>query len=155
MLQVSFKYKIQTVSYNYSARSLQTWNQTWKLILEILKLKHPSWLLLSWLVMIPSFCASLRDSLPEFYQLSRYSDGLRTGQPEFDSRHDKIFLFSTAFRETLGPTQPPNQWVPGEISQEVMRPGRESDRSPPSSAEVKNGGTVLPLPVCLHGILLN
>jgi hypothetical protein len=28
----------------------------------------------------------------------------------------------------------------------VKRPGREADRSPPSSAEVKNGGSMPPLP---------
>jgi hypothetical protein len=30
------------------------------------------------------------------------------------------------------------QWVPGSLSFGVKRPGRESDRSSPSSAEVKN-----------------
>jgi hypothetical protein len=33
--------------------------------------------------------------------------------------------------------QPPIQWVPGVLSLEVNRPGRESDYSPSSSAEVK------------------
>jgi hypothetical protein len=35
----------------------------------------------------------------------------RAGGPGFDSRQCKIFLFSTASRPTLGPTQPPIQWV--------------------------------------------
>jgi hypothetical protein len=48
-----------------------------------------------------------------------------------------IFLFTTASRTALGPTQPPVQWVPGALSLEVTRPGREADHSPPSSAEVK------------------
>jgi hypothetical protein len=40
-------------------------------------------------------------------------------------------------RPALGPTQPPVQWVPGVLSQGVKaRPGRDADRSPPSSAEV-------------------
>jgi hypothetical protein len=30
------------------------------------------------------------------------------------------------------------------------RQGREADRSPPSSAEVKNGGAIPPLPTCLQ-----
>jgi hypothetical protein len=47
------------------------------------------------------------------------------------------FLFTTVSRTALGPTQPPIQWVPGALSLEVKRPGRESDHSPPSSAEVK------------------
>jgi len=36
-----------------------------------------------------------------------------------------------------GFTQLPIQWVPGVPSLEVKRPGREADRSPLSSAEVK------------------
>jgi hypothetical protein len=36
-----------------------------------------------------------------------------------------------------GAHQPPVQWVPGAHSVGVMRPGREPDHSPPSSAEVK------------------
>jgi hypothetical protein len=48
------------------------------------------------------------------------------------------FLFTTASRTALGPTQPPTQRVPGALSLRVKRPGREADHSPPSSAEVKN-----------------
>jgi hypothetical protein len=44
---------------------------------------------------------------------------------------------TTASRTTLGPTQPPIQWVPGALSLGVKRSGREADRSLPSSAEVK------------------
>jgi hypothetical protein len=47
-----------------------------------------------------------------------------------------ISLF-TASKMALGPTQPPIQCVPGAISLEVKRPGREADYSPPSSAEVE------------------
>jgi hypothetical protein len=49
-----------------------------------------------------------------------------------------ISLFTTASRTALRPTQPPIQWVPGALSQEVKRQGREADHSCPSSAEVKN-----------------
>jgi hypothetical protein len=57
----------------------------------------------------------------------------------FDSRRRLgIFLFTTASRTALGPTQPPLQWVPGALSLGVKRPEREGDHSPPSSAEVKN-----------------
>jgi hypothetical protein len=38
----------------------------------------------------------------------------------------------------MWPTQPPIQWVPGALSLGVKRQGRESDHSPPSSADVKN-----------------
>jgi hypothetical protein len=34
-------------------------------------------------------------------------------------------------------TQPPIQWVPGDLSLGVKRPRLEADRSPPSNAEVK------------------
>jgi len=44
----------------------------------------------------------------------------------------------TASTTALGPTQPPIQWVPGAISLQVERPGREADHSPPSSAEIKD-----------------
>jgi hypothetical protein len=46
----------------------------------------------------------------------------------------------------LGPTHPPIQWVPGTLSVEVKRPGREAGHSTPSSAEVKNGGAIHSLP---------
>jgi hypothetical protein len=56
----------------------------------------------------------------------------------FDSlRGLGIFLFTTASRTALGPTQPPIQCVTGTLSLGVKWPGRETDHSPPSSAEVK------------------
>jgi hypothetical protein len=56
----------------------------------------------------------------------------------FDSRQGLgIFLFTTASRTALGPTQPPIQWVQRALSLAVKRPGREADHSPPCSAEVK------------------
>jgi hypothetical protein len=57
----------------------------------------------------------------------------------FDSRQGLgIYLFTTASRTALGPTQPPIQWVPGALSLRVKWPGCEANHSPPSSAEVKN-----------------
>jgi hypothetical protein len=47
------------------------------------------------------------------------------------------FLFATAFRQALGPTQSYIQWVPGSFSSGVKRPGREADHSPLSTSEVK------------------
>jgi hypothetical protein len=56
----------------------------------------------------------------------------------FDSRWELgIFLFTTASRTALEPTQPPIQWVKGSLLLGVKRPGREIDHSPSSSAEVK------------------
>jgi hypothetical protein len=34
----------------------------------------------------------------------------------------------------------------GSFSQKIKRPGREADYSPPSIAEVNNGGAIPPLP---------
>jgi hypothetical protein len=47
------------------------------------------------------------------------------------------FLFTTASRTALGPTQPHIQWVPGALSLGIKRPGREANHSSPSNAEVK------------------
>jgi hypothetical protein len=42
-----------------------------------------------------------------------------------------------------------------DVSPGVTRLGREADGSPLSNAEVKNGKAIPPLPMCLHGIMLN
>jgi hypothetical protein len=46
-----------------------------------------------------------------------------------------IFLFITAFQTALGPIQPLIQWIPGDLSLGVKRPGREAYHSPTSNAE--------------------
>jgi hypothetical protein len=51
-------------------------------------------------------------------------------------------VFSTVSRMALGP----NQWIPGALSPGAQRPRREEDHSPLSSAEVKNGRAISPLP---------
>jgi hypothetical protein len=57
-------------------------------------------------------------------QLSRYSDALRAGRPGFDSRQGReTFLCFTASRLAPGPTHPPSQWVPGDLSPGAKRPG--------------------------------
>jgi hypothetical protein len=71
---------------------------------------------------------------------SRYSDWLRAEQQRGRSSNPsrvKNFHFSISYRPALGPTQPPIQWVPGELSPGVKRQGREADHSPPASAEFK------------------
>jgi hypothetical protein len=67
----------------------------------------------------------------------------------------EIFHFLIAFSPALGPTQPPIKWVPGAVPLEVKRQELEADHSPPSSAEVKNGGDIFPLSVRLHGVVPN
>jgi hypothetical protein len=66
-----------------------------------------------------------------------------------------------------GPTRPPIQWITGALSLGVKRQERETDHSPPSSAEVRIRGATLPLPhyvfmawcfvkhcIFLHGVVL-
>jgi hypothetical protein len=67
-----------------------------------------------------------------------------------------IFLFTTAPRMALGPTQPPMQWVPGALSLGVKWPGHECDHSPPSNAKVKNAWSYTSTPpIHLHGMVLS
>jgi hypothetical protein len=54
--------------------------------------------------------------------------------------------FFSACRPTLRPTQPPIQWVSVAVSLGVHRRGPEADHPPPSSAVLKNNGTIPPLP---------
>jgi hypothetical protein len=70
---------------------------------------------------------------------SRDSDWLRAGRPRGRNSSPgrvKYFLF-TLSRPALGSTQPPIQWVPGDLFPVIKRPGREADHSPPAGAEVK------------------
>jgi hypothetical protein len=56
------------------------------------------------------------------------------------------FPFSTFSRPALGPFQPPIQWILGRCPRGVKQLAHETDRSPPSSDEVKNCGVIPPLP---------
>jgi hypothetical protein len=58
----------------------------------------------------------------------------------------KIFLFPTTSRLILGPTQPPVQCVLGALSLGIKQPGHEADHTPPSTADIKNGGANLHSP---------
>jgi hypothetical protein len=55
--------------------------------------------------------------------------------PGIESRWGRDFPHLS--RPALRPTQPPVQWVPG-LSRGKVRPGRDADPSPTSSAEFKN-----------------
>jgi hypothetical protein len=83
--------------------------------------------------------------------------GWTIGVLGFDSRQGLgIFLFTTASRTALWPTQPPAQWVAGAFSLGVKRPEREANHSPPSSAEVKEWVELyLHSPIRLHGVVLS
>jgi hypothetical protein len=75
----------------------------------------------------------------------------------FDSQRGLgIFLFTTASRTSLGPTQLPIQWVPGALSLGIKRLGREADHSSQSSFEVKECVELyLHSPIRLHGVVLS
>jgi hypothetical protein len=65
---------------------------------------------------------------------------VRTIGVRYSTRQETL-LFSTASRQDLGHNQPTIQWARG-----VNRQEREAQHKPPSSAEVKNGGVIPPLP---------
>jgi hypothetical protein len=108
---------------------------------------------------IPTSCNVLGDIYPDLYfsvikknieaGIAQYSDGLWAGWPGFDSWEGQDIFLYTMSRPTLERTQPPIQWYQG-----VEQPGHEADHSPPSSAEVKNGGAIPPLPIHLHKVVL-
>jgi hypothetical protein len=52
---------------------------------------------------------------------------------------------SKSFFSSPQPTERSIEWVQGALVPGVKRPGRETDHSPPSTAEVKNDGAIPPL----------
>jgi hypothetical protein len=74
--------------------------------------------------MVNSFCIYLYVNIHSYF--TRWTNGVLW----FDSpRGLEIYLFITASRPALGPTQLPMQWVTGALSLRVKRPGREADTS--------------------------
>jgi hypothetical protein len=91
--------------------------------------------------------------LPQYAFMAWYSIKKSTGTT---LRGLEIFLFTTASRTALGPTQPLIQLVPAALSLGIKRPGREADHSPPSSAEVKNAWSYTSTPpIRLNGVVLS
>jgi hypothetical protein len=70
-----------------------------------------------------------------FGNVSQYTDQAMGSTP--GTGKERIFLVDTSCRPALRPTQPHVQWVPGVLSPEEKRPGREAGHSAPSTAEVK------------------
>jgi len=66
------------------------------------------------------------------------------------------FLFATASRPALGPTQPPIQWVSAALIPEVKLLLCEADHWPPYSSEVKNAWKLyLHFPIRFHGVVIS
>jgi hypothetical protein len=66
-----------------------------------------------------------------------------------------IFLFDTASRPILGPTQPHIQWVPGALLLGVKRPGRELTTDLHLVPRSKNAWSYTSTPPTpLHGAVL-
>jgi hypothetical protein len=63
-----------------------------------------------------------------------------------------LFLYSPYF---LRLNQPPTQCIPSILSQGIKQPELEADHSSPSSDKVKNGGTLRPFLIHLHGVVLH
>jgi hypothetical protein len=64
----------------------------------------------------------------------------------------KNFHYTMSSRPALGSTYPMST---GALSPGVMRPVREADHSPPGSAEVKKCGSIHPLSIRFHDVVLN
>jgi hypothetical protein len=79
-----------------------------------------------------------RQGRPHCLQLGYEFVNYELDDRRFDSREEQGFPFSTASRPALGHTSPPIQLVPRTFSPRVNQKERETDHSPPSSAEVKN-----------------
>jgi hypothetical protein len=79
--------------------------------------------------------------------------GYRLDSPDLTPGSARVLLSMS--RMALEPTQPPNKCVLGALSPEEKLQGREADHSPPSSAEVKNGVAIPPLPLMSSDTVLN
>jgi len=87
----------------------------------------------------------------------RGATGWTIGVLGFDSQEGLgIFLFTTAFRTALGPTQPPIQSVQGTLSLGVKRPGVKLIPHLLSSVEVTNAWSCTSIPpIRFRGVALS
>jgi hypothetical protein len=85
--------------------------------------------------------------------------GLRAEPPrnqgKIPGRDKRILSSPSSSRPALGPRKPPIHQVAGAVFLGIKRLVREADHSPPSSAEVKNGGTYLGSTIRLHDLMRN
>jgi hypothetical protein len=90
----------------------------------------------------PTFRRSLDSSvcIPASYTLDRQGIGVRF--PAGERHHCRSIMCKLA----LQPTKSPLQWLSGALSPGIKRPGGAADHSPPSNDEIKNGGSIPPLP---------
>jgi hypothetical protein len=72
-------------------------------------------------------------------ELSRYSEGLLIGRPEFDSQQRREFSFLHNVQNDSGFYPHFYPMRSGASSPRIKRLGRETNCSPPSNAEVNNG----------------
>jgi hypothetical protein len=83
------------------------------------------------------------ENIPLLFHCCRnqYGNWLRNGRPGFDCQEgQREDFFFVCHRVQIGPeaTQPRIQFVPGALSLEIERSGREADHSALHSAEVNN-----------------
>jgi hypothetical protein len=96
----------------------------------------------------PSTAHGLFNSLLTVRIVSRNDTGWTT---EFDSRLARDLSLLQSVQTVSGAH--PSSYPMG--TGRVMRARCEAHHSPPSSVEVKNGGAIPPLPVSIHGMVLN
>jgi hypothetical protein len=74
--------------------------------------------------------------------MSDWAMGWMEDWDSIPGRGKRILSSPRRQRTCRGPTKPPIQRIQRALSPGVKRPGPEADYSPPSSAEVKNGGAI-------------
>jgi hypothetical protein len=88
----------------------------------------------------------------------RYSAGLRVGWlvVRVPARSGNFSLYHRIKIGSVGPTQLPIEWVPETLSLGIKWPARETNHSPPPSAEVKNAWSYTSTPpMRLHSMVLS
>jgi hypothetical protein len=77
--------------------------------------------------------------------VTRIQTGRLRSRGSIPDKGQEISLVCISSRPTLGPTQPPIQWVQEAVSLGLRQQKRETHHSHPSSGTVKNSGVIPPL----------